>query len=381
MFKFLPTLEEIAETDIDQLMTRCVLDAFLKMDMKSQTLMKEAFNENDHIALEDYKVSGFNKTQWKGKLFYNLSFKVGQCIAQHSKTKNMVLKFHCYVVDNILRNFRGKGYLYASGKADAEIQKEIDEILQQCTAMFLKFGENDFTEFDSTQNQLMPLLCLKILQYYSGMQTPLMETYRNQLAARMIDIPGVIKMLVEWMKDSGEVATLLFNTIWNTVWVSFILDIKGIVLGAFKGDDSAIVAEDIKINKTNMELLESCGLKTKLFISESHCSFTDMVLCREGCVLDVCRRGSKVLSKTFKPRDDQAKKQMMESVSDIIGSRVINFAGQIKCERICGQVFGVELSHNFMNALICIAKGKFGSEFYSDKTLNIVFSKNLKEDN
>jgi hypothetical protein len=375
MYRFLPTAEELWEgQDVDGVQARAMLDAFMKMDMKERSMMETAFNGHFVEGLEDYSVKGFNKNQWKSKWGQIFSDKAGQSVSQHSKLKNMVLKFVCYVTDSLLRSYRGaKRFIYASGKSDAEVQKELDEIMRQ-TEIDLIFTENDFGEFDSTQNELMPIVCTEYVQSVCGTADSILHTYINHLMEWKVVIDGLLTILNKNQKHSGEAATLLFNTIWNAAWCGVIMNVDELVVALFKGDDSLVVSKNLTIDKAGMKLLKEVGLITKLFMRKEFAFFTDMIVTPEGAALDVCRRGAKVLSKVWKKTDRNALKDMIISTNDIVTQRIGTHWQQMRCIQLNSVARGQVYAENYTNALICIAKGEIADAVRPDKVVYVSLS-------
>jgi len=372
MYKFLPTAEELWEgQDPDGVQARAMLDAFNKMDQKEQHIMEQEFNGNFRSPLEDFTVKGFNKSQWKSKWGQMFSDKAGQSVSQHSKLKNMILKFVCYVADALLREYRGpKRFIYASGKSDADMQKELDEIIRN-TEQDLWFGEGDFTEFDSTQNELMPIICTEFLQSICGVADSVLHTYVNHLLEWKVEVPGLLTILNKNQKHSGEAATLLFNTIWNTVWCAVLIDVEDPVMLCFKGDDSFIVGRKVDINFKGKGYLDAVGLKIKFSKRKEFGFFTDILVTPEGAVLDVCRRGAKVLSKVWKPTDLNALNDMIISTNDIVTQRIGTHWQQMRCIELNAIARGKVFAENYTNALICIAKGLVKDAVRKDKVVYI----------
>lgn len=378
MFETLPTIDEVeAAEKWDDTCTRAILDAYLKMDLKSKDVMTKAFDQATVNALEDYSVTGFNKTQWKSKVWYKVALKVGQSVSQHSKTKNMIMKFHAYVCDALLREYDGyKPFLYASGKGDAQIERKITEMMENAEEECI-FIEGDFSEFDSTQNELMPILCTELLQYYTGLNNELLSTYLNHLKKWKVEIPGAMTIFGRHQKHSGEAATLLFNTLWNTVWVTALFDLKEPVVCAFKGDDSLLVAKSVKIRKEVRKLMEINGLQLKMSTNKFYGTFTDMIVTANGATIDLGRRAQKILSKSYKLTHKECQKELRESVADIVKQRIVNSQGQAAAMTNNTLVYGSELARNYCEVLINISRGDF-SGWKTDAVKNVVF--NLADD-
>nr|QUF61515.1 nonstructural polyprotein [Murray-Darling carp hepevirus] len=374
MFEVLPTIDEIeAAEKWDDTCTRAVLDAYLKMDLKDKNVMAQSFDQDTVSALEDYTVTGFNKTQWKSKVWYKVAVKVGQSVSQHSKTKNMIMKFHAYVCDALLREYDGyKPFLYASGKPDAQIERKLSEMMESADEDCI-FIEGDFSEFDSTQNELMPILCTELLQYYTGLNNELLSTYINHLKKWKVDIPGAMTIYGRHQKHSGEAATLLFNTIWNTVWVTALFELEEPVVCAFKGDDSLIVAKSVKTRKEVEKLMKINGLQLKMSKNKFYGTFTDMIVTRNGATIDLGRRAQKLLSKSYKLTDLNCKKELRESVHDIVKQRIVNAQGQAAAITNNSIVYGSELARNYCEVLINISRDDF-SGWKSDAVKKVVLN-------
>jgi len=281
----------------------------------------------------------------------------------------MILKFVCYVVDALLREYRGpKRFIYASGKSDADMQKELDEMIRN-TEQDLWFGEGDFTEFDSTQNELMPIICTEYLQMVCGVKDSILHTYVNHLLEWKVEVPGLLSILNKNQKHSGEAATLLFNTIWNAVWCAVLIDVENPVMLCFKGDDSFIVGSKVDINFKGKAYLDAVGLKIKFSKRKEFGFFTDILITPEGAVLDVCRRGAKVLSKVWKPTDQNALNDLIISTNDIVSQRIGTHWQQMRCIELNAIARGKVFAENYTNALICIAKGLVQDALRRDKVI------------
>nr|ANH58413.1 nonstructural polyprotein [Hepatitis E virus] len=214
--------------------------------------------------------------------------------------------------------------------------------------------ENDFSEFDSTQNDLSLALEVLLMEEV-GMPEWLRGLYFVIRSAWKLYAPQE-SLRGFWKKHSGEPGTLLFNTIWNMAVISSCYTFEGLAAAAFKGDDSVVLCRAVAPTIGGADLIARCGLKLKTAFRQIGGYAGFIVAPGVGVVPDVVRFAGRLSDKNFGP-DPQREADLRDAVTDFL-NRCTNLA-QL-CIQFGALFYGVEpgLILNLFGALKTVALGQ-----------------------
>lgn len=290
------------------------IDAIEKMNLRGQTLdnLMDAQTWHDqYIQI----VKSHLKSQQKPMLEKDAHAenKAGQGISAWQKTLNLHMSCWTRLLEKILINHSKGSVHITSGMNDKEVMCLIESKIHKEH----RFLENDWSQFDSNQNNVTR----KILYYALkkiGCPDILLLPFMQQLKERRI-VCETLSMIVHDKKDSGAPHTLIDNCLFN---LAICLDITSNYDYIFiKGDDSLIVGVDPKFNESRREFYEkNCGytLKPKSGITGSYVSF---IVSTSGVAYDLVRQTAKILSRAYVNKEEYIKYQ--DSV--LATYKVLNF--------------------------------------------------------
>nr|BCB92340.1 nonstructural protein [Hepatitis E virus type 3] len=214
--------------------------------------------------------------------------------------------------------------------------------------------ENDFSEFDSTQNNFsLGLEC--VIMEECGMPQWLIRLYHLVRSAWILQAPKE-SLKGFWKKHSGEPGTLLWNTVWNMAVIAHCYEFRDFKVAAFKGDDSVVLCGDYRQSRFAAALIAGCGLKLKVDYRPIGLYAGVVVAPGLGTLPDVVRFAGRLSEKNWGPGPERAE-QLRLAVCDFL-RRLTNVA-QV-CVDVVSRVYGVSpgLVHNLIGMLQTIADGK-----------------------
>nr|WAP91249.1 MAG: nonstructural polyprotein [Avian associated hepe-like virus 10] len=222
--------------------------------------------------------------------------KAGQGIAAWEKTLNFHLIVWVRLLERCMR--RSKRIVFCSGQTDEEILKLLDA---KCTGQNYKYFENDFEEFDSTQNNLEHMNFITTLRRL-GCPELLLGCFGNMMFIRTVT-SMYCTILVRSKKDSGRVDTLAGNTLFNLCVLLSMFDKESrgnIVAAFFKGDDSKITfVRDLIIDfRRKLFLEEKANYKLKMSFNSS-AEFTNTIVNYNGSAINLPKLAAKVFSRYY----------------------------------------------------------------------------------
>lgn len=236
--------------------------------------------------------------------------KAGQGIAAWTKTLNFSMCVWCRWLEKLF--YASKQIIFASGQDDNDIIRVLDSL---CVAKNVtEFFENDWAEFDSSQNNLEhELFCCVMLQL--GCPPRLVTLFKAMMYQRYVAANiGALSVLNK--KDSGRVDTLIGNTLFNSsVLLSMISNWRELLV-VVKGDDSVIAGEKILLDQDRMrDLNGSNGYSFKVKTGKT-AEFTNMILTPHGCAVNLPRIAAKVTTRSYKTEKEYEEYKM--AVGDLI---------------------------------------------------------------
>nr|AYA00975.1 nonstructural protein [Hepatitis E virus] len=214
--------------------------------------------------------------------------------------------------------------------------------------------ENDFSEFDSTQNNFsLGLEC--VIMEECGMPQWLIRLYHLVRSAWILQAPKE-SLKGFWKKHSGEPGTLLWNTVWNMAIIAHCYEFRDFRVAAFKGDDSVVLCSDYRQSRNAAALIAGCGLKLKVDYRPIGLYAGVVVAPGLGTLPDVVRFAGRLSEKNWGPGPERAE-QLRLAVCDFL--RGLTNVAQV-CVDVVSRVYGVSpgLVHNLIGMLQTIADGK-----------------------
>nr|WGZ60527.1 non-structural polyprotein [Bastrovirus sp.] len=277
----------------------CFLEAIDKMQTRGHDLEKlkdiPATEWNDR---HTNMVKSFLKAQQKPCLGKNphTADKAGQGISAWDKTLNILMSPWTRALEQVLVN-QSKGRVKVlSQKSDFEVQA----ILEQDATEGERFGGNDWTQFDSNQNNLTRAI-LRLALTDIGCPDFLLEAFIDQLESRRICCE-VLSLIVNDKKDSGAPHTLIDNCLFNlAICLDIMVDFRYLYI---KGDDSLARGPNFRFDHEKMaQYINICGYKFK---PEQHTSgsFVSFLVNQQGVAFDLPRMCAKVTSRAYINHED-----------------------------------------------------------------------------
>nr|ACL54976.1 ORF1 [Hepatitis E virus] len=214
--------------------------------------------------------------------------------------------------------------------------------------------ENDFSEFDSTQNNFsLGLEC--VVMEECGMPQWLIRLYHLVRSAWILQAPKE-SLKGFWKKHSGEPGTLLWNTVWNMAIIAHCYEFRDFRVAAFRGDDSVVLCSDYRQSRNAAALIAGCGLKLKVDYRPIGLYAGVVVAPGLGTLPDVVRFAGRLSEKNWGPGPERAE-QLRLAVCDFL--RGLTNVAQV-CVDVVSRVYGVSpgLVHNLIGMLQTIADGK-----------------------
>jgi len=249
------------------------------------------------------KVSFQIKSQQKPDTGFNplQKDKAGQGIAAWSKTLNFTMIVWTRMLERVLTHQASRSFHFVSRYTDHEVLCLLDTIQQNHKNANLEYFEGDWTEFDSSQNNVEhALFCLQLEAI--GCPKGLVRKFRSMMTSRMVSGP-LGSLLVENKKDSGRVDTLVGNSTFNAAVVLSL--VEGTVHHTlWKGDDSLIIGEKLFLNPKRSNYLEKeCGYKIKAAVGPSG-DFVSFLINCNGAAINIPKLAAKVISRVYKNEED-----------------------------------------------------------------------------
>ncbi|UUA80621.1 RNA-dependent RNA polymerase [Likani virus] len=238
--------------------------------------------------------------------------KAGQGIAAWEKTLN----FHMSVWVRLLELsfMRSQKLFYCSGKTDSEVLRILDKL---ACGQGMEYVEMDWSEFDSSQNNVEHELFVRVMEEIGAPQFVLHQ-FRQMMGRRCV-VSDVGSVMVDDKKDSGRVDTLIGNTLFSSaVVLSLITNRNELHFAGFKGDDVLLAGPNIIIDQQRIQWLhKSCGFTLKIKSGPS-AEFTSFICSPEGSALNIPKLAAKVFTRVYSTADHYAKYQV--AVGDLTRS-------------------------------------------------------------
>lgn len=290
MFK---KIQEHFEFNVDkQILDKCFMDAIEKFQARGHTIddLKDCTSWHEYQA---HVVKNHLKAQQKPSLGKNpmAEDKAGQGISAWDKSLNFMVTVWTRALEHVyLNNAKGKVRVISGMSND-----DVLAILNSEGSPNDRFFEADWTEFDSSQNNLTRALLIKALKEL-GCPEIILRDYASMMKSRTI-ADTFVSLTVNDKKDSGSPHTLVDNCQFNlAVLLDLLIDFDVLYI---KGDDSLARGQHLQID---MEKLQSIG-KTRGYklkpVFGNTGEFVSFICSTRGSAYSLPRFASKVLSKSY----------------------------------------------------------------------------------
>jgi len=243
---------------------------------------------------------------------YDTLYKDGQGISAWSKLMNCIFASTTRHFSQWFRALALPNVQISYGQSDAELALFYSKFANQLNDKnFVKFML-DFKQFDRSQEE-QGIIASGIMLHACGYRKETVDYYMSRrsswtLASRsMGDGNEALSLMLRgtWQQHSGQPFTLDGNTIYNMAAVGMCYKIKGMVCGAFKGDDSFILCESITEKlKGTITHAQLCGFQLKPHIVNIAEYIANIITPQGAFFPDVLRRTSRVLSKVYTCESD-----------------------------------------------------------------------------
>nr|AVM87270.1 nonstructural polyprotein [Guangdong fish caecilians hepevirus] len=266
-----------------------VAETYRSMHEKDPDLVKalpEDVDINDVIAIRNHLKQ---QVKYAGKPLDKI--KVGQGITAWSKQANAVIApFIRYAQDRLERNLRPNVLMLFH-----QSSFELSDFFRRHVTGDLPAHCNDFTEFDSTQNEITASFESRLLRRL-GVPYSVANCYL-QLRAHFRVVARNHSYQATWVRASGEPNTLFGNTIVTAAVNMAALNFTELECAAFKGDDAIVFARDCVFRGSEF-VRDAFGMLTKMEVQPVP-EFVSYFVTSEGCAPDIKRRCGKVLERNF----------------------------------------------------------------------------------
>lgn len=271
---------------------RCYLEALEKMQERGHdvTKLKEISNWRDQYV---HIVKSFLKAQQKPMLGKDphTADKAGQGISAWDKTLNLIMAPWTRLLEQVLVNQSEGRVRVLSQKSDLEVQA----IMEQDATEGERFIDNDWTQFDSNQNNLTRAILFRALRLLNCPDF-LLDAFMDQLTHRRICC-DTLSLSVSDKKDSGAPHTLVDNCLFNlAICLDVMKDFRHLYI---KGDDSMARGPNVRFDHDRMKSYHNkCGYKFK---PNEHTSggFVSFLINQQGVALDLPRLCGKITSRAY----------------------------------------------------------------------------------
>lgn len=243
-------------------------------------------------------VKSFLKAQQKPTLNKDpiTSDKAGQGISAWDKTLNVMMSAYTRTLELVLtKQSRGK-IRVMTGMTDLEVMA----VLEQDGKPDDRFLANDWTQFDSNQNNLTRKLLLRALEKI-GCPVQLLEAFERQISKRRICFEA-LSLTVNDKKDSGAPHTLVDNCFFNLAICYDLM--SGFDFLYIKGDDSLARGSNVAFDSIKMKAYgDNCGFQFKPQTATSG-EFVSFIVNKFGVAFDLPRITAKIQARSYTSSED-----------------------------------------------------------------------------
>lgn len=276
---------------------QCFLEAIEKMAERGHdiTKLKEINGWTDQSA---NLVKSFLKAQQKPMLGKDPleADKAGQGISAWDKTLNLIMAPWTRLLEQVLVNQSLGTVRILSQMSDTQVMA----ILESDRVEGERYIDNDWTKFDSNQNNLTREILRRALLRI-GTPPVILDYFLNQLKKRRI-CAAQSSLVVNDKKDSGAPHTLIDNCLFN---LAICLDVMQYFDKLYiKGDDSLARGPNVSFNLDRLNHYnKKCGFQFKPN-SSAVGQFVSFLVSPRGVALDLARITAKVTSRAYTNKED-----------------------------------------------------------------------------
>nr|QED22692.1 non-structural polyprotein [Hepatitis E virus] len=339
--KFIPTLSPVAPSTVE-------LAEFVKaMSDKGQD--GSLIVQLDLADRDVTRITFFQKDCNKFTLDETVAHgKVGQGISAWAKTVVALFGVWFRAIEKAIVDVLPENVLYGDQFAFEKFSALVE------AANFCRVFENDFSEFDSTQNNYsLDLECTIMAE--CGMPEWMINLYHLIRSAWVLQAPQE-GLKGYWKKHSGEPGTLLWNTVWNMAVIAHCYNFQDLSMAAFKGDDSVVCCSLYTTSASAAGLISGCGLKLKVNFNDVG-AFAGYIVCPGvGVVKDVVRFVGRLTEKNWGPGDDRMQ-ELTEAVRDFLNA-IKNSTNLVCMMNSMYYGFGQGLIMNLIGLLKTVEEGR-----------------------
>lgn len=250
-----------------------------------------------------FGIQGFLKQQEKfdpdeGRKFKD---KFGQGVSAWNKTLNAYVSVYIRALHIAIQRNMRDGCVITNGESDDFYSNHYSICTNHYHGKILDYCANDFTEFDSCQNNVsLEFECYLLRK--TGIPEFCVQLFKEQRSKWSITSPGNVQLNGMWKKHSGAPDTLSFNCYFNMSVMGYVCEWDELVFAAFKGDDSLLVGINIKQSQHFSEYCAMNDYKMK-FVIPPVAEFIGFVITDKFFFPDIVRRIAKFHSMTFRDID------------------------------------------------------------------------------
>jgi len=242
----------------------------------------------------------FAKRQAKADIrhFYDTRMKASQGVSAFQKHVNALLSSYSRQLAETLHTILLPNVLLASNRSDAELGAYIANIMQAdkyediCENL-----ANDFAEYDSSQYSLSPMANSLFMSMFHAPDA-IIDLYLSMRSNWRLN-DDVIKFYGSQKMHSGEPFTLVGNTLFGMLVISYVVDFDHLCFAIFKGDDSGLRGINVRFSEIVQTWTKQRGLSMKDEYPP-FMEFAGMIITALGFFPDVLRKCSKVLSTVYR---------------------------------------------------------------------------------
>ncbi|APG77750.1 replicase [Hubei hepe-like virus 1] len=222
--------------------------------------------------------------------------KSGQPISAWDKRTNFIFSVWARILEFYLLDSPTPRFKFFSRVSEPVLLKCLDSFPKDGISYFC----NDFTEYDSCQNELEHEILAEVLRRI-GAPAALIEHYLH-IRRNRVAYSQTVKCKVKNKRDSGEPFTLIGNTIFTSCIVLDIMDDFDFLL--VKGDDSAAGGYNISVRHEKIaHYFQTNRYVMKPNVSDS-CEFVGYITNVNGTCLDIVRLCARLVGRKFKDEED-----------------------------------------------------------------------------
>ncbi|QYF50223.1 MAG: non-structural polyprotein [Zhejiang orthohepevirus] len=260
--------------------------------------------------------------------------KVGQGISAWPKTLCALFGPWFRAIEKHLVAALPPGYYYGDLYTEADLHRSV-----LCAPTDHLVFENDFSEFDSTQNNVSLDLECELMRRF-GMPDWMVALYHLVRSYWLLVAPKEA-LRGCWKKHSGEPGTLLWNTVWNMTVLHHVYEFERPSVLCFKGDDSVVVCETVRTRPEGASLVAECGLKMKDKTGPCGAFSNLLIFPGAGVVCDLLRQWGRLTDKNWGP-DIQRMQDLEQACRDFV-ARVVSQGKEMLTVQLVAGYYGVEV--------------------------------------